>query len=69
VPAIESMASDESICTEAGTKNLRWYEQFMGDMSRLENSRWSKMNPYERCETIRQFLNIRKDTLSVLLKE
>ena len=69
VPAIEKMVAETAIESETGAKNLRWYEERIGDLSLMENSRWRKMNPLKRCQSIRDFLNIRKETLSVLLKE
>ncbi len=69
IPAIDRMILEEAIETEEGVKNLRWYEERIGSLSVMETSRWRKMNPYNRCQSIRDFLQIRKDALSVLLKE
>ena len=68
IPAIDQMVTGEAIETKSGG-NLRWYEERIGSFSVMETSRWRKMNPYNRCQSIREFLQIRKDTLSVLLKE
>ena len=68
IPAIDQMITGEAIETKSGG-NLRWYEERIGSFSVMETSRWRKMNPYNRCQSIREFLQIRKDTLSVLLKE
>ena len=68
IPAIDQMITREAIETKSGG-NLRWYEERIGSLSVMETSRWRKMNPYNRCQSIREFLQIRKDTLSVLLKE
>ncbi len=69
VPVIDQMILEEAVETEEGTKNLRWYEEQIGSLSVMETSRWRKMNPYNRCQSIREFLQIRKDALSVLLEE
>lgn len=69
VPAIEKMILKEPIETETGVKNLCWYEEQIGALSMMETSRHRKMNPYNRCQSIREFLQIRKDVLSVLLTE
>ena len=68
IPAIDQMITGEAIETKSGG-NLRWYEERIGSFSVMETSRWRKMNPYNRCQSIREFLQIRKDTLSMLLKE
>ena len=69
VPAIEQMVDENVNVTKSGVKNLRWYEENIGSSSVMETSRWRKMNPYNRCQSIREFLKIRKDALSVLLEE
>lgn len=69
VPAIDWVILEESFESESGVKNLRWYEDHIGDMSVMETSCYRKMNPYNRCQSIREFLKTRKDTLSVLLAE
>ena len=69
VPAIDTMIAEESIVTESGMKNLRWYEEQMEQMSHLENSRWRKMNPQNRCQINREFLQLRKEILSRWLAE
>lgn len=67
VPAIELMTSENAVITENGMKNLRWYEEEIEDLSLLENSRWRKMNPLNRCQTNREFLKIRLNALTELL--
>ena len=69
VPAIEQMIDETVNMTKSGVSNLRWYEEHIASASIMETSRWRKMNPYNRCQTIREFLNIRKEALSVLLVE
>ena len=69
VPAIEQMIDETVNVTKSGVSNLRWYEEHIASTSIMETSRWRKMNPYNRCQTIRDFLNIRKEALSVLLME
>ena len=65
--AIDVMIAEESIETVNGMKNLRWYEERIEGFDRLKNSRWRKMYTLERCETNREFLKMRKNTLSVIL--
>ena len=69
IPAIEQMTDENLTITNSGVKNLRWYEENIGSLSVMETSRWRKMNPYNRCQSIREFLNIRKNALSMLLME
>lgn len=67
IPAIEIMVAEESIETVNGMKNLRWFEERIAGLDKLENSRWRKMYPLNRCQMNRQFLNIRKEALSAIL--
>ena len=69
VPAIEMMIAEESIETSTGMRNLRWYEAHIEDLNKLENSRWRKMYPLNRCKMNREFLSARMKTLSGLLFE
>lgn len=69
IPAIDTMIAEEAIETSAGMRNLRWYEERIGEMDHLENSRWRKMHPLNRCQMNREFLNGRKEILSTLLFE
>lgn len=69
VPAIDVMIAEESIETQSGMRNLRWYEERIEEMDHLENSRWRKMYPLNRCQTNREFLSVRKAVLSTRLFE
>ena len=69
LPAIHAMTVEEAIETVNGMKNLRWFEERIAALDKLENSRWRKMYPLNRCQMNREFLNIRKDVLSRLLYE
>lgn len=69
IPAIETMIAEEAIETQSGMRNLRWYEERIADLDRLENSRWRKMHPLNRCQVNREFLKIRMEVLSRILFE
>ena len=64
IPALEIMIAEESIETESGLKNLSWYEEYLTEISRLENSRWASGNMIEKCEMIREILTVRMDVLT-----
>lgn len=66
---VEQMVDETPTGDEKTMKNIRWYEERIGNISDMESSRWWLVNPYERCGTIREFLNIRIETLSNLLAE
>lgn len=64
IPAIEKMVRREPTEDMETAKNLCWYEEQIGNASIQERSRWRKMNPWNRCQEIRQFLEIRQEVLS-----
>lgn len=66
---IAKMVAEEPSNAEDSMKNISWYKESLVNIAAMERSRWWKMNPIERCEVIRDFLNTRVDALSVLLFE
>ena len=66
VPAIEKMLEDQAIQSKKGIGNIRWYEENYGDVFALETSRWNEVNPEEKCESIRRFLQLRLDYLNTV---
>lgn len=69
LPAIDLMIAEEALETASGMKNLRWYEERIAGIDHLENSRWRKMYPLNRCQTNREFLKIRKEVISSWMAE
>lgn len=53
IPAIDQML-----------ENLAWYEANLTDLSRMENSRWNECDMVEKCDMIKEVLEIRKEVLS-----
>ena len=53
------MLKDSAAATDHGLGNIRWYEENLGDVFALETSRWSDVDPAEKCESIRVFLETR----------
>lgn len=66
---ISEMVAEEPSNDADSMKNISWYKEYLVNIAAMERSRWCKMNPIERCEVIRNFLNKRVETLSVLLFE
>lgn len=64
VPAIEKMIAEEPMEYENGVRNIAWYEQNIGKLHFLENSRWGNMYPWSRCNEIREVMEIRLKVLS-----
>lgn len=64
VPAITCMTAEQAIETKSGLKNLSWYRNDLSEISELENSRWISSNMLEKCELIREILNIRNTVIS-----
>ena len=65
VPAILYMIAEQANETESGLRNLSWYQNDLWEISKLENSRWISSNMIEKCELIREILNIRNAVISV----
>lgn len=66
VPALELMLKDSAVATDHGLGNIRWYEENLGDVFALETSRWSDVDPAEKCESIRTFLETRLTYLNTV---
>ena len=64
VPVITVMIENRSIEKESGMRNLSWYQEYLIEISKLENSRWSSCDMLEKCELIREILRMRRDVLS-----
>ena len=64
VPAITCMTAEQAIETKSGLRNLSWYRKYLLEISELENSRWISSNMLEKCELIREILNIRNTVIS-----
>ena len=63
-PAIDLMIRNEAIETEAGFRNLSWFQKNCFFASELEHARWNETNFYEKCENIRKNLKCRQDVLT-----
>lgn len=64
LPAIELMLQEEVAETKSGLRNLSWYEEYLQEIDRVENTRWSDSKMIEKCDTIRYILSVRKDVLT-----
>ena len=69
VPAITCMTAEQAIETKNGLRNLSWYRNDLSEISELENSRWISSNMLEKCELIREILNIRNTVISEEFKK
>lgn len=64
IPAINFMLDSRPMVTDAGVKNLVWYEENITDIHHLENSRWNASDLFVKCDMIRSILEIRKDVIT-----
>ena len=64
VPAIELMVMEKSSEKISHMKNISWYEAFVLETGKLENSRWSEADMLGKCDLIRKILNEREKVLS-----
>ena len=64
IPAIDFMLSESSKKHSDGVKNLGWYESNIEEINKLENSRWNANNMLDKCDMIRDILDIRKEVLT-----
>ena len=69
VEVIEQMIAEEPSGDSGEMKNISWLKESVVNISQMENSRWRKVNPYNRFDSIKEFLEIRLETLNVLLMD
>lgn len=68
VPAVEFLIETDARETGDGFKNISWYKENISYIQELETDRWDAVDPIAKCESIREFLKIRLDTISMFLK-
>ena len=69
VPAVSFMIEEEAKETRDGFKNISWYKENISYIQELETGRWDTVDPMAKCESIREFLSLRLDTISMILGE
>lgn len=68
IPAIDLMIAEKPIETESGFKNLSWLKNSIGEIDRIENSRWKTAHMCEKCDTIKEVLSVRKEVLTSIFE-
>lgn len=69
VPVVERMIEKEVVWENDGFKNISGYQKECATLYRLDGARWSDVDSMQKCELIREFLQIRLDVLNDILNK